>query len=312
MSGSISVPEMKLLWSRSGNRCAFPDCNVLITEDNISATEAFPMGEMAHIVGEKEHSARWNDPLPASQRNRYDNLILLCPTHHARIDKDEGFSVSVLHAYKAQHEAWVTERLTMQGVHDEAATRLYALVIESASTELFDNWTELGSDPLRGRPRWTQVNIDRVRRFREKVLRAPFAGRHPELEAGLTRLSLVLIAAIEHWDEHAEYRDNPPHFEGVRFYHKLKTYDPQQYNKLLDMYEKWIAREVWLMREATRVANWVCDAVRRDINPYFYLEQGRFLAGDTLYQFSVKERDKSQADPAHSLQGSDPSMLSRC
>jgi len=42
------------------------------------------------------------------------NLILLCPTHHTLIDKNNGrhFSVDQLHRMKAEHEASVERRRT--------------------------------------------------------------------------------------------------------------------------------------------------------------------------------------------------------
>jgi hypothetical protein len=41
-----------------------------------------------------------------SQRNAYDNLILLCPTHHAVIDDDDQtYTVERIHKMKSDHEA---------------------------------------------------------------------------------------------------------------------------------------------------------------------------------------------------------------
>jgi len=44
----------------------------------------------------------------AALRNKYENLILLCPNHHEEADaEEEHFSSAVLLEMKAQHEAWV-------------------------------------------------------------------------------------------------------------------------------------------------------------------------------------------------------------
>ncbi|MEA1975365.1 MAG: hypothetical protein U9N10_07360, partial [Bacillota bacterium] len=40
-------------------------------------------------VGEKEDAARGKSQLSLDERNTYHNLILLCPTHHTEIDKNE-------------------------------------------------------------------------------------------------------------------------------------------------------------------------------------------------------------------------------
>ena len=54
------------------------------------------IGEEAHIVGEKPGAARY-EALEPSARDGYENRILLCPTDHTIVDKQE--------------EAWPTERL---------------------------------------------------------------------------------------------------------------------------------------------------------------------------------------------------------
>jgi len=50
-------------------------------------------------------------------RDSYDNLILLCPTHHVEIDKDfTAWPVERLRVIKAHHEAWVSEQLGIGGI----------------------------------------------------------------------------------------------------------------------------------------------------------------------------------------------------
>jgi len=45
-------------------------------------------------------------PRPAEQRNGFDNLILLCPNHHRKVDYliPEDYPVDVLQKMKADHE----------------------------------------------------------------------------------------------------------------------------------------------------------------------------------------------------------------
>lgn len=53
------------------------------------------VGHEAHIVAEEDDGPRGDPSMPVSERNAYPNLILLCPTHHTLIDKDNGIHFSV-------------------------------------------------------------------------------------------------------------------------------------------------------------------------------------------------------------------------
>ena len=105
---TISDADRKILWGRSGNRCAFPGCvqELATRVESSSNSKAVVLGEEAHIVAKEDGGPRSNPGMPLRQRDAYQNLILLCPTHHTLVDKDHGapFSVDDLHAMKAAHE----------------------------------------------------------------------------------------------------------------------------------------------------------------------------------------------------------------
>jgi len=93
----------RLLAIRSGDICAFPSCGAALSKDGLDAPTAI-IGEIAHIVGEKEGSARHDPAVPLEELNGYDNLIYLCPVHHAQIDKQpEDFSAQDLREMKKNH-----------------------------------------------------------------------------------------------------------------------------------------------------------------------------------------------------------------
>lgn len=100
MSRNYSDSTLKKLFSLSGNICAFKSCNSKIIDEFESI-----IGEISHIEGEKLGSARYNSNMTDHQRNSFENLILLCSTHHTQIDKNQEFySVSYLKEMKSQHE----------------------------------------------------------------------------------------------------------------------------------------------------------------------------------------------------------------
>src|SRR6476620_1063222 len=65
---------------------------------------------MAHIIARQPRGRRG---VPGGGSNAYENLILLCPTHHTEIDKaPEGiFPIALLHERKDAHERRVREAL---------------------------------------------------------------------------------------------------------------------------------------------------------------------------------------------------------
>ena len=62
-------------------------------------------GEVCHIKGARPGSARFDQYQPPAERHDYENLILMCPTHHTVIDADEeAYTVERLQRMKHDHE----------------------------------------------------------------------------------------------------------------------------------------------------------------------------------------------------------------
>jgi hypothetical protein len=110
MSGIIPAREQKVLCTRSGNRCAIPECRKVLVIDKTGNDRESLVAVMAHIRGEKQDSARYDSSMPDNERNLYDNLILVCPNCHKVIDdQSSSYTVEKLHEIKRQHEKWVVE-----------------------------------------------------------------------------------------------------------------------------------------------------------------------------------------------------------
>lgn len=94
---SISNPEIKKLYGLAAGRCSICKINVFDNEVHI--------GEMAHIIAKSTSGARGNEKL-ASNRNSYENLILLCANHHTEVDQNPiYYTVERLHKIKSEHES---------------------------------------------------------------------------------------------------------------------------------------------------------------------------------------------------------------
>lgn len=107
---SIPEAEQRKLFARSGNRCTF--CRRLLTADGSPPDRLVVLGEMAHIVAERPQGPRGASPVPLEERNRAENLILLCNNHHQLIDSQpQTYTVEKLRAMKEAHEQWVEKML---------------------------------------------------------------------------------------------------------------------------------------------------------------------------------------------------------
>jgi HNH endonuclease len=102
---SITDNAAKLLWGRAAGICSNPSCRDDLTV-LIEGARAFNIGEMAHVIARSAEGPRGDS---AGGGDAYENLILLCPTCHRKIDKaPEGvYAVELLYQWKAEHERMI-------------------------------------------------------------------------------------------------------------------------------------------------------------------------------------------------------------
>jgi len=94
------------LYVVAGGMCSFPGCPAYLLEEPLTKRKA-RLGNIAHIVGEKEDGPRGNDPLPMAQRSEVENLMLLCSKCHLFVDKKElehEYPARLLRQFKKAHE----------------------------------------------------------------------------------------------------------------------------------------------------------------------------------------------------------------
>lgn len=96
----MEIKEIKILFGKSGNKCAFPNCNHNLIDENNNI-----MCEMAHIEARSNNGPRANKTKTIKERNKAENLICLCYNHHKVIDKyKDKYTVDVLRKMKQEHE----------------------------------------------------------------------------------------------------------------------------------------------------------------------------------------------------------------
>lgn len=127
---SITAKTRKILWSRSGGRCAI--CRRALVVDGAAVGIDAVIGEECHIVARESGAARGNHPIPFDKRDAPDNLILLCRNHHKEVDDQPNiYTVEFLREIKARHETWVQESL--QTKRQEKSEFFYVFRIDSGT-----------------------------------------------------------------------------------------------------------------------------------------------------------------------------------
>jgi tetratricopeptide (TPR) repeat protein len=106
---SISDKDRKILWGRSGNRCAL--CRRILVAERTSADNDAVVGDEAHIAARSPGGPRYGE-CPPDLVDGYENLILLCKVDHKKVDdQSQHFTAARLRQVKAEHEAWVEHTL---------------------------------------------------------------------------------------------------------------------------------------------------------------------------------------------------------
>lgn len=107
---AISDKTRKMLWARSGNRCAICKTELVLSKEALVADVI--IGVECHIVSAKQNGPR-HTSLGDVGYDDHTNLMLLCSIHHKIVDDaPDVFSAEGLHMLKGWHEDWV--RATLQ------------------------------------------------------------------------------------------------------------------------------------------------------------------------------------------------------
>jgi hypothetical protein len=104
-----SQATIKVLFTLSGNQCAFPGCTNEIVAAETQWSDAAVVGHICHIYAAADNGPRGKPDLTTKERNSPGNLILMCGHHHPLIDKQwETYPATQLKEWKKAHEAKAT------------------------------------------------------------------------------------------------------------------------------------------------------------------------------------------------------------
>ncbi len=218
-----------------------------------------------------------------------------------KIDNNESdWPVERLHQVKSEHELWVTETLSETIDHVKLAkqttvTSIVDSAVELCNLENWENWTSFALSPD---PIWEEMRPNKIFDFRRKVVGAIWHEEFEELKRATITLSVFLNKAAQTYLENAEL--NGDAYYPFKFYKAVP--DNPTYHRDLEKYEQWIEECYLLIQQSAKAANWFADIVRRDINPMFFAEKGKFLIMEgpfedlsyrtRLLEFSQEERSR--------------------
>ena len=122
--------EQRTLWVRAGGRCTL--CKAYLLEGGLTFQQV-PLGEGAHIVGQKKaaRSPRGLHPLPVTQRDTADNVLLACSNCHTEIDKAvvaKFMTVEMLRELKRAHEDQIRHQTGLTADRRTTVLRVFGTV----------------------------------------------------------------------------------------------------------------------------------------------------------------------------------------
>ncbi|WP_340104900.1 HNH endonuclease [Rhodohalobacter sp. 8-1] len=273
---SIDLRTHKILWAKSGNRCAYEGCkNELVIDETITDDDSI-IGEEAHIVARKENGPRGNHDLSQAERDEYSNLILLCRNHHKEIDDQvKKYTVEALLEMKRKHEKWVKANLEF-GLNDVKIDLKYSNyldeIIKMADFNGWNNWTSylLSS----GQPSINKKQYESLQKIPEYIVNRYWPRKYPELESAIYNFKNVLNSLTKVFDKYKEERNGEL---WTRKFYKIDRYDPKIYEDQLDKFNYHVDLVEDLTLELTRAGNFLCEKIRDTIHPTFREEEGKLL-----------------------------------
>ncbi|MEZ4941271.1 MAG: HNH endonuclease signature motif containing protein [Saprospiraceae bacterium] len=286
---SITVRTRKILWGRSGNRCALCEIKLELIEDIGLEGDTSIVGDEAHIIAKEIDGPRGREEYPMEKRNDYDNLVLLCKKHHKIIDDHpEKFSVEFLRKMKSEHEEWVKNNLGIDKSLENDII-IYLTYLEFIEAKMnFDNWANqcssiIGSDNITMTKSLYQCFIDTYEYIQGRI----WPKRYKDLEILLITFAKIILDFLMVFEHHLEKADNNEYC--TRKFYQISEWNPEKYNRLIREHNFHNYLLIDLLFELTRVGNKIIDLVRSKISYFYRIEQGALLVkiGNNLTGYKI-------------------------
>ena len=276
----ISLKTHKILWGRSGGKCAICKRDLVIDATD-SGDDPSVVGDEAHIIARMESFTRGDhESVPPEQRDHYSNLILLCKVDHKIIDDcPTEYTVERLREIKANHEEEIKAHWTPADKQKQHDDEIYASYIDEwVRRNDLDNWQTLSSHATSSySPALPKQWYESAKDLIPWIIARIWPNRYPILENALFNYKAVLQDFLLEFDKHIDWDRKDKHLLRTERFYKIREWDPELYRTLLEEYNAHECLVCDLFFELTRAANYVCDRVREYIFPGFRLKEGALL-----------------------------------
>jgi len=128
------------LWVRSGGRCQFQGCNKPLWRDEHTQRQ-MNQAYIAHIIADSPDGPRGDSILSPKLAKDFNNLMLLCPTHHKLVDDNPIiYPTELLQKYKQEHENRI-EHLT--SIKEDVKTHLLLFIDNIGKRKPYINFDDV-------------------------------------------------------------------------------------------------------------------------------------------------------------------------
>ena len=238
--------------------------------------------ELHHIVHKSEGGA-----------DLFDNCIPLCFDCHGDMrsydhshPKGTKYSPSEL---KRHRDEWYKKVREMPIGHNSENTPeldaetvdeyLYSSLVNAATEGLhLTSWDGISDHAIRSIVPTSFV--DGVDAFTEQVFKAIWLGEKPKLEDAIKNLAVRSDAFVKHFLSRARIREDQFYVEDLRW--KAETMHYELRDKQYAESKKWRDKSASLLVNLVVALNEFGESVRHDLNPRYFLLQGRFTLHDSL------------------------------
>lgn len=155
----------------------------------------------------------------------------------------------------------------------------YTLLVNAATEGLnLKSWDGISDHAIRSIVPTSFV--DGVDAFTAQVFKAIWLGEKPQLEDAIKNLAARVNGFVKHFLSRARIREEGFYVEDLRW--KAETMHYEIRDKQYAESNKWRDKSAELLVNLVIALNEFGDAVRQDLNPKYFLLQGRFTLHDSL------------------------------
>lgn len=163
---SINKIIIRKLWAASGGFCANPNCHNSLFPFFEDGT-IINIEELAHIIGKRVAGPRGKSTLSSSQRDEFDNIVLLCPNCHSQIDKFPTlYSTNMLQEWKKNHEECIKNLFKAQSFRSKKDMKEFLIPLVEENKSIFTNYGPYSKnakiDPRATELEWERLSIQKI------------------------------------------------------------------------------------------------------------------------------------------------------